>query len=141
MKSRPQTRPGPASPQRDINRLVGSRVLVVDDDPRSAEAVAAILRHRGVQITVATDTYEALTRLTDEPFDAVVLEVALPGGSGLDLLEALEPRLPAVLVTALANRPVARRARAAGARAVLRKPVDETELVAAVRSALASHRP
>jgi CheY-like chemotaxis protein len=119
---------------------VGSRVLVVDDDLRSADAVVAVLRDRGARVSVATDAYEALTRLTDEPFDAVVLEVALPGGSGLDLLEALEARVPAVLVTALAARPVARRARAAGAQAVLRKPVDETELVDAVRSALASHR-
>jgi CheY-like chemotaxis protein len=140
MRSRPQSRPGPASPQRAVNRLVGARVLVVDDDLRSADAVASVLRDRGARVSVATDAYEALTRLTGEPFDAVVLEVALPGGSGLDLLEALEPRVPAVLVTAFAARPVARRARDAGARAVLRKPVDETELVTAVRSALASHQ-
>jgi CheY-like chemotaxis protein len=140
VRSRHRTGPGPASPQRDTNRLLGSRVLVVDDDPRSAEAVTAVLRDWGARISVAADAYEGLTLLTDELFDAVVLEVALPGGSELDLLEALESRIPAVLVTALAARPVDRRARAAGARAVLHKPCDESELVAAVRSALASHQ-
>jgi DNA-binding response OmpR family regulator len=119
---------------------VGSRILIVDDDLRSADEVASVLSDWGVQISVATDAYDALIRLADEVFDAVVLEVALPGVSGLALLEALDARMPAVLVTALAARPVARRARDAGARAVLCKPVDETELVIAVRSALASHQ-
>ena len=126
--------------QRNGNRLVGSLVLVVDDDPGSAEAVAGALRDWGARVIVATEAYEALTRLTDEPFDAVVLEIALPGASGLDVLEALDAPVPAVLVTALAARPVARRARAAGARVVLRKPVDEAQLVTAVGSAVASHR-
>jgi two-component system phosphate regulon response regulator OmpR len=123
----------------DGGRFRGSRVLVVDDDGRSAETVAGLLRDQGCLVTVVRDAYGALARLGDERFDAIVVELALPGDSGLDLLEAMERPLPAVLVTAMHAGPIAGRARAAGARAVLHKPVDEAELLDAVRSALASH--
>jgi CheY-like chemotaxis protein len=127
------------APVPDGGRLGGSRVLVVDDDERSAETVAGLLQGQGCRVTVVSDAYDALARLGDDRFDAIIVELALPGDSGLDLLEAMERPLPAVVVTALHAGPIAGRARAAGARAVLQKPVDEAELLSAVRSALASH--
>ena len=136
---RHRTGPRSKAPVPDGGGFGGSRVLVVDDDERSAEAVAGLLLGRGCRVTVVSDAYDALARLGDECFDAIVVELALPGDSGLDLLEAMEPPLPAVVVTALHAGAIAGRARAAGARAVLHKPVDADELLAAVRTALASH--
>lgn len=74
-------------------------------------------------------------------FDALVVEVALPGVTGIDLLQSLRTPIPAVVVTALFSERVVTRARNAGASAVLRKPVDADRLVAAVRSAVGAGSP
>jgi FixJ family two-component response regulator len=69
----------------------------------------------------------------------VILDLAMPGMSGLEVKEQLTARglqIPIVFVTAHRNEQLGRRAAAAGALAVLRKPVDHDELVRLVRQAL-----
>jgi DNA-binding response OmpR family regulator len=78
------------------------------------------------------DTYQALARHAEEPFDVVILEVALPGASGIDLLERLLPVVPAVVLTWLVSPGMTARALQAGAHSVLTKPCRISDLLATV---------
>jgi len=65
------------------------RVLIVDDYPGLIELYEVALGARGFEVTGAATAGEALTRAATERFDAVVLDVELPDGSGLELVGRL----------------------------------------------------
>lgn len=86
------------------SQLVGVRVLIVDDEPLQALALALILNEEGLGTELASDGVQALARLADGQHDVVVLDVQMPRMSGPVLLErmrTLRPNLPAVLATGL----------------------------------------
>ena len=114
------------------------RILLVDDDTDAARRLAGQLAGRLGPVTVVPDVYQALALHAETPFDAVVLEVALPGASGIDLLERLAPAAPAVVLTWLGSPAVTARSLAAGAGAVLHKPCSVEDLVVAVSAASGS---
>jgi DNA-binding response OmpR family regulator len=114
----------------------GSRLstLVVDDDDDVTRSIVAALRAEIGPTRSCPDAYQALALLAEGGFDAVVVEVALPGASGLELIRRLEVPVPAVVLTALYSPPVVARAREVGAAAVLRKPLDGISLAKVIRS-------
>jgi DNA-binding response OmpR family regulator len=114
------------------------RILLVDDDAEGAVQLARSLEPELGTTVVVPDAYQALHRLREESFDAVVLEVALPGASGIDLLDRLVFGVPAVVLTWLVSPAITSRAIEAGARFVLTKPCPPAEVVAAVRAAAGS---
>jgi two-component system, OmpR family, copper resistance phosphate regulon response regulator CusR len=116
-----------------------ARVLVVEDEPRIAHFLAKALRLDGHEVVVAEDGEVAVFLSLTEPFDAVVLDLTLPGRSGLEVLAAVHAERPAVPVLMLTGRddPAARRAcLQAGAAGFLAKPLVVDELRAQVRSLL-----
>lgn len=117
------------------------RILFVDDDTEHARGLAAACEPRWGRGAIAPDVYQALTLHSDAPFDVVVLEVALPGASGIDLLERLVPAVPAVVLTWLASPAVVARALEAGARTVLTKPCPADDLADAIQAAARSRAP
>jgi two-component system response regulator MprA len=79
------------------------RVLVVDDEPAVRQALERALAAEGHEVTVAEDGHAALDRLVDEPVDAVVLDVAMPGLDGLEVCRRLRSagdRTPVLMLTA-----------------------------------------
>ena len=110
---------------------------MVDDDRDAAHDQAALLRARLGAVIVVPDAYQALERLREERFDVVIAEVALPGASGIDLLERLLTPIPAVILTWLMSPAVRARALRAGAHSVLTKPCPIDMLERAVRAAVA----
>lgn len=116
--------------------LVGLRIVVVDDEPGQAIALATLLSGEGMHAASESSAQVALARIQADPPDVVILDVKMPGLSGTDLLTALHarhPELPVVLLTgyeasdrrlasALANPRVT----------YLGKPVEMTELLAAL---------
>jgi CheY-like chemotaxis protein/anti-sigma regulatory factor (Ser/Thr protein kinase) len=77
-----------------------ARVLVVDDDRALRHAVSALLEEAGYHVAQAANGPEALGRLADAPADLVLLDVGLPGMSGLDVLAEIRKRStpPAVVM-------------------------------------------
>ena len=101
-------------------------LLVVDDDARLRDLLRRYLSENGFRVTVAANAAEARANLASFAFDLIVLDVMMPGESGLDLTLALrqtedrEPRLPVLLLTAMAEPeldPPAMRSGACGLRA------------------------
>jgi CheY-like chemotaxis protein len=76
------------------------RLLVVDDDPDSRAALRTLLRHDDVTIDEVGSAEDALQRMVDTTFDCVVLDLGLPGMSGMEFLEQLSTtgRIPPVVV-------------------------------------------
>src|SRR2546422_10495033 len=69
----------------------GSRVLVVEDDPRLASPLDRVLAAEGHDVEVATDGNDALHRARERPFDLVVLDIMLPGLDGISVCRRLRP--------------------------------------------------
>lgn len=121
-----------------------SRVLIVEDDPGQARAIAATLRHRlpeGIAIDVEADGLEALGMLRIIRYSVVVADVSVPGMTGDKLTSTLRailgrsrPRV--VLISARSGDALAELAEACGANAWLEKPFSAEQLVVTVAELL-----
>lgn len=121
------------------SRLAGTRVLIVDDDPDAREVVAAILRHYGASVIVATSVSTALVALRREQVDVLIADLGMPVEDGYDLIRQVRSsenekiaRLPAAALTAYTTEEDRDRVLAAGFQFHLAKPVDPAVLVATV---------
>lgn len=108
------------------------RVLVVDDDPSIRGLLAAQLGLEGHDVSVAPDGESARVELAVTPYDAVVLDVMMPGMTGWELLAWVRGEggldTPVVLLTARDVADDVRRGYELGANAVMSKPYDFDEL-------------
>ncbi|HEV7995305.1 MAG TPA: response regulator transcription factor [Stellaceae bacterium] len=113
-------------------------LLVVDDDSRLRELLRRYLADNGFRVTVAADAVEARASLASFAFDLVVLDVMMPGESGLDLTRALrgEGRVPVLLLTAMAEPEDRVNGLEQGADDYLSKPFEPRELVLRIRNLL-----
>jgi two-component system phosphate regulon response regulator OmpR len=113
-------------------------LLVVDDDTRLRELLRRYLSENGFRTTTAADAAEARRHLASFAFDLIVLDVMLPGESGLDLTRDLhrEGRLPVLLLTAMAEPEDRVNGLEQGADDYLSKPFEPRELVLRIRNLL-----
>ncbi len=123
-------------------RLVGLRILVADDDLGIARTMKEILERSGCRVATASDGLEALEKLTEEEFDAVVSDVVMPNMDGYELyqrVQQLRPGLPVLMMTAFHydKDHIIKRARVAGLGTVIfKKPVDPERLRTALIEAV-----
>ena len=111
------------------------RVLVVDDELGVRESIRMILRG-DCEVTTADSVDAALRSLASDPADLVLLDLVMPGRSGLELLAELAGRddaPPVLVLTATRLEETAREARALGAVDCLRKPFEVQALRRRVR--------
>ena len=113
------------------------RILLVDDHPVVRHGIRQILIYgfKSVSVGEASDVATASASIRNSAWDIVVLDVTLPGASGLDLLKEIRQMRPALPVLVLSMHPAsqfARRVLAAGAMGYLTKDSAPTELVQAV---------
>jgi CheY-like chemotaxis protein len=122
-------------------RLQGLRVLLVEDADDVREAFALLLEGAGAEVVTAASATDALARAGEDAFDVLLTDLGLPDVPGDQLIRAVltscRPR-PAVVVVSGFGEPYLDRARAAGASAVLTKPVEWPDLVARIESAVDS---
>lgn len=121
-----------------------SRLLLIDDDQELCELLASWLGQEGFDVRAAHDGNAARTALEAERPDAVILDVMLPGGSGLDLLRQLRQQhaeLPVLMLSARGE-PLDRiLGLELGADDYLAKPCDPRELTARLRAILRRSQP
>ena len=114
------------------------KVLVVDDERNIRESIQRLLELEGIKSTTAEDGRSAAALLSEEAFDAVVLDLRMPGMDGQELLEWMRSegiRAPAIMISALGDIKDAVRAMKTGANDYLIKPFDPAELVRKLRAA------
>jgi signal transduction histidine kinase len=118
-------------------------VLVVEDDDLVGNALAISLRRVGFEVAVTRGVEEALAAYDLAPADVVVTDLLMPGGSGLDLLKALDlrdPLVPVIIVTGDTSLQPAAEAVREHAFDYLTKPVSREQLVSTVARAIDSRR-
>jgi two-component system OmpR family response regulator/two-component system response regulator CpxR len=113
------------------------RLLLVDDDVELCELLGDYLRHEGYEIDYAHNAREALVRLEgNHPYSLMVLDVMMPGQSGLELLQQLRPRvqLPVIMLTGRGEEIDRILGLEMGAEDYLGKPCNPRELLARIRA-------
>ncbi|MFL5265661.1 MAG: response regulator transcription factor [Stellaceae bacterium] len=118
-------------------------VAVIDDDPDIRDALRGLLRSVGLHVELFASVQEFLgTTRPDRP-GCLILDVRLPGRSGLDLQDELgkaNMHLPVIFISGHADVPMSVRAMKAGAVEFLTKPVRDQDLLDAVQRAIAQDR-
>jgi len=119
--------------------FAGSRLLLVDDDTVLREMATKTLRHAGFDVVPASTGREALRLFTENHFDLVLLDVMMPGMDGFEVCAKIKENpatahVPVVMVTALTDTQDKVRGLEAGADDFLSKPINDTALMARVRS-------
>ncbi len=119
----------------------GPRLLVVDDNEVNLDVLGRRLERKGCLVTTALDGPTALELLEQQPFDAVVLDLQMPGMSGLEVLEAIREKrsqlaMPVIMATAQTDPEMMVSALEAGANDYVTKPIDVDVLYARLRAQL-----
>jgi two-component system nitrogen regulation response regulator NtrX len=130
-------------PYHRVMAASAGRILVVDDEPDIREAMEAVLRYEKYEVRTAPDGDRALALLDETPFDAVFLDLKMPGRDGLEVLEEIRrrrPGLPVIMVSGHADRAAGWAAARKGAFDFLDKPVDAGQVAVAARNALVLRR-
>ena len=122
-------------------QTAGRRVLVVDDIPSNRLIAEAMLRQLGWTVVLASDGREALRMLDNEVVDLVLLDISMPGISGMEVCQNIRGNstladLPVIAYTAHAQPEDRRNFIASGFNEVLIKPVNRETMANAVNSVM-----
>jgi len=114
------------------------RVLLIEDEPNIAEAIRFLLTREGWQVETHAEGSDALQVIQDANPDLVILDVMLPGKSGMEILRDLRELkemqgLPVLMLTARGQSRDREMAENAGVSRFMTKPFSNTEMLTAVR--------
>jgi len=123
--------------------MPGKKILVADDDRVTLETIGAQLRGAGFQVVTAMDAMQAFMVAQRSAPDAVLLDIQMPGGTGLDTLKRLRSSsktqaIPVIAMSALKDPETGKRALALGAAEFMAKPVDFERLRTALNRLVTS---
>jgi len=117
-------------------------ILVVDDDENLLRALSIRLKAAGYTVYAAMDGMQAVMMTHKREPDLIILDIRMPGGSGLTVLDKLRGSMktrgiPVIMVTAFDDEETKEKVRELGAFRYFRKPFDTDELLKAVEEAFA----
>jgi len=114
-------------------------ILLVDDEPQILQALSGLLQDEDFEVLTAPDGETALRKVRDELPDLVLLDIALPGKDGLEILKDLKdkhPTLPVIMLSAYGSVENAVKATRLGAYDFIEKPPHADKILLSVRNAL-----
>jgi two-component system phosphate regulon response regulator OmpR len=116
----------------------GAHILVIDDDARLRDLLKRYLSEQGFRVTTADDAADARKKLASIEFDLLVMDVMMPGETGLGLTRSLrqESKVPVLLLTAMAEAEDRIHGLELGADDYLTKPFEPRELVLRISAIL-----
>ena len=128
--------PQPSPPQDDAR----SHILIIDDDDRLRQLISRFLAEQGHRVTEAASAGEARKRMSGMVFDCLVVDIMMPGESGLDLVRDLKtksPDLPCLMLTAMGEPGHRLHGLETGADDYMTKPFEPLELALRIKNILA----
>lgn len=128
-----------SSPAKAVTGLNEALVFVVDDDASMREALSSLIRSAGFRVSTFSSAKEYLLQEPPNAPACLVLDVRLPGMSGLELqreLTAASKTIPIIFITGHGDIPMSVRAMKAGAVEFLAKPFRDKDLLEAIRQAI-----
>jgi CheY-like chemotaxis protein len=124
-----------------VDRLDGTRILAVDDEPDASELLKTMIEESGGEVTIATSADEALNVLARGKFDIIVSDIGMPGKDGYQFMQEVRSlpanrggTIPAVALTAYARTEDRLRALRAGYQMHVPKPIEYAELITVTAS-------
>jgi DNA-binding NtrC family response regulator len=120
-----------------------AHILIIDDEAAIRDSLETLLTLEGFAVTLAIDGPSGFDALARSEYDLLLLDLALPGESGIDLLpriKELQPSLPVIMITAYGTVSNVVDAIHAGAENFVQKPWDNEKLLADIRAAIARHK-
>ena len=118
-------------------------ILIIDDEAEIRESLETLLALEGYRIDTAFDGESGLERIGEHAYDLVLLDLALPGRNGIEILASLReryPDLPVIMLTAYGTVNNVIDAIRGGAQNFVQKPWDNEKLLADIRQAIARYR-
>jgi DNA-binding NtrC family response regulator len=119
------------------------RILIIDDEAAIRESLETLLSLEGYNVESVENGELGLERIAEQPFDLVLLDLALPGRNGIEILGTLREReltLPVIMITAFGTVDNVVDAIRAGAQNFVQKPWDNEKLLADIRASIARYR-
>ncbi|MBW1676250.1 MAG: response regulator [Deltaproteobacteria bacterium] len=116
------------------------KVLLVDDEKEFLDSLAERMKTRGMDVSTATSAIDALKKTEGESYDAIVLDLMMPGMDGLEVLKVLKKKRPEVQVILLTGHATVEKgieAMKLGALDFLEKPADLATLTKKIKEAQA----
>ena len=120
-----------------------ARILIIDDEAAIRESLETLLSLEGYTVDSAENGEQGLERIGEQPFDLVLLDLALPGRTGIEILGSIRERqtsLPVIMITAFGTVGNVVDAIRGGAQNFVQKPWDNEKLLADIRAAIARYR-
>src|ERR1051326_6676104 len=114
-------------------------VLIIDDEEEIRESIEMLLNSEGISTATAGDGEEGLKKIEDNFYDAVLLDLMLPGKSGMEVqkdIKRIDPTLPVVIITAIGALETAVTAIKEGSYDYITKPWNNEKLLVIVRNAI-----
>src|SRR5579862_6125925 len=118
------------------------RILIIDDEASIRESLETLLTLEGYNVETATEGESGLDQIDRATYDLVLLDLALPGKNGLEVLHVIRerhPDLPVIMITAFGTVDNVVEAIRSGAQNFVQKPWDNEKLLADIRSAIARY--
>ena len=118
------------------------RILIIDDEASIRESLETLLTIEGYSVETAHEGDSGLERIDRSSYDLVLLDLALPGKNGLEILQLIRernPDLPVIMITAFGTVDNVVEAIRTGAQNFVQKPWDNEKLLADIRSAIARY--
>jgi two-component system, response regulator, stage 0 sporulation protein F len=124
-----------------VTGMEGNTILIVDDEPNLLRAMNVRLKAAGYKVIAAMDGMQAVMMTHKHNPDLVILDIRMPGGSGLTVLEKLKAslktrRIPVIVASAFSDEDIMDKARLLGAAKFFRKPFEIDDLLKAIEEAL-----
>lgn len=121
-----------------MDQQVDARILLVDDEEEFIETLAQRLQARHLKVSTATSGTEAISQVARQEFDAIVLDLAMPGMDGLETLKRIKadhPEAEIIMLTGHGSIRTGVEAMKLGAEDFLEKPVDIRQLLEKIKEA------
>ncbi len=118
------------------------RILIIDDEASIRESLETLLTLEGYTVETAPEGLSGLDRIDHASYDLILLDLALPGKNGLEILQLIRERsrdLPVIMITAFGTVDNVVEAIRTGAQNFVQKPWDNEKLLADIRSAIARY--
>jgi DNA-binding NtrC family response regulator len=128
-----------ATPTAQTQSGTAQRILIIDDEAAIRESLETLLNLEGYAVETAVNGEQGLERIEEKSYDLVLLDLALPGKSGLEILPLIRerhPSLPVIMITAYGKVDNVVDAIRSGAQNFVQKPWDNEKLLADIRSAI-----
>ncbi len=117
---------------------MNARVLIVDDEKEFLEAMGERISARGMDVSTSMSAREALEKIEQESFDAIIMDFQMPGMDGIEALKAIKakkPELQIILLTGHASVKKGVEAMKEGALDYIEKPADMDEITQKIKEA------